>query len=114
MQDHINKFEQLQSEIDFQRPANINTLEKAEVNLILLRSISKKDEHLQNYHASLGDHAYQKKMAELFAEVKAIDKSRNETEAPETPQGLAATAPTPTNQNHQNKNTSGGSGGKKG
>gem|GEM_PF-6147643 len=76
MQEHINKFEHLIANVNFNRPAEIPPMRKAEINLIFLRSLERQDadEGMRwlTYHTSLGDRAYTMETSQLEAEVKAL------------------------------------------
>jgi gag-polypeptide of LTR copia-type len=129
MKNYIDQFTVLQQEVDYHQPEGISPMSSVQINLIFVRSLGNAWE---NFHESISTEAQKMKTEELYAQVTALDESRQqrqqhhlsqlheaqklykEEHSSESHQGIVALATSNWRHNTPNQNRYHGRGGSRG
>jgi hypothetical protein len=106
MKDHIDRFVQLQQQVDYHRPPDVDPMSNTEVNLSFIRSLG---ESWRTFHQSINNELPTMPTSDLFARVKVLAYT-----PPETPAPVIPTAQVTEHQKEKNKSNRGGRKGKRG
>src|SRR5262249_55405952 len=94
---HIDTFDRVIAEINLNRPAHINPMRRAEVNINFLRTLEMQEgeegKNWQFYHTSLGPRAHTMETAELQADVMAINSRFHQNQDDTSPTGTTDESP---------------------